>query len=142
AITALKKGAHLLKYGRRGKPKFCPFRLSNRSGTIGDYYDLSALLEETSFNFLSMFRFFSISENNLEIEFELLSWKNGHTMNQQGVFSEGKHHFTSFIKYADKSLMRDICRQIKKTLCSYMVVLLPQYTTKQSVLGTKILQSM
>ncbi|OAY82052.1 Ultraviolet-B receptor UVR8 [Ananas comosus] len=30
AITALKKGAYLLKYGRRGKPKFCPFRLSNR----------------------------------------------------------------------------------------------------------------
>ncbi|ONK67499.1 uncharacterized protein A4U43_C05F680, partial [Asparagus officinalis] len=29
AIIALKKGAHLLKYGRRGKPKFCPFRLSN-----------------------------------------------------------------------------------------------------------------
>ncbi|KAJ7953791.1 Regulator of chromosome condensation (RCC1) family with FYVE zinc finger domain [Quillaja saponaria] len=29
AITALKKGAYLLKYGRRGKPKFCPFRLSN-----------------------------------------------------------------------------------------------------------------
>ncbi|GAV80316.1 RCC1 domain-containing protein/FYVE domain-containing protein/BRX domain-containing protein/BRX_N domain-containing protein [Cephalotus follicularis] len=29
AITALKKGAHLLKYGRRGKPKFCPFRLAN-----------------------------------------------------------------------------------------------------------------
>lgn len=28
AITALKKGACLLKYGRRGKPKFCPFRLS------------------------------------------------------------------------------------------------------------------
>lgn len=28
AITALKKGAYLLKYGRRGKPKFCPFRLS------------------------------------------------------------------------------------------------------------------
>ncbi|ONK75455.1 uncharacterized protein A4U43_C03F17020 [Asparagus officinalis] len=27
-ITALKKGARLLKYGRRGKPKFCPFRLS------------------------------------------------------------------------------------------------------------------
>lgn len=27
-ITALKKGATLLKYGRRGKPKFCPFRLS------------------------------------------------------------------------------------------------------------------
>lgn len=31
AITALKKGAQLLKYGRRGKPKFCPFRLSNVS---------------------------------------------------------------------------------------------------------------
>ncbi|XP_020252996.1 uncharacterized protein LOC109830210 [Asparagus officinalis] len=28
AIIALKKGAYLLKYGRRGKPKFCPFRLS------------------------------------------------------------------------------------------------------------------
>ncbi|PKU85405.1 Ultraviolet-B receptor UVR8 [Dendrobium catenatum] len=28
AITALKKGSCLLKYGRRGKPKFCPFRLS------------------------------------------------------------------------------------------------------------------
>ncbi|KAL0419514.1 UNVERIFIED_CONTAM: PH, RCC1 and FYVE domains-containing protein 1 [Sesamum radiatum] len=30
AITALKKGAYLLKYGRRGKPKFCPFRLAIR----------------------------------------------------------------------------------------------------------------
>ncbi|KAJ7943495.1 Regulator of chromosome condensation (RCC1) family with FYVE zinc finger domain [Quillaja saponaria] len=29
AITALKKGAYLLKYRRRGKPKFCPFHLSN-----------------------------------------------------------------------------------------------------------------
>ncbi|KAJ4875352.1 PH domain-like protein [Raphanus sativus] len=29
AIIALKKGAYLLKYGRRGKLKFCPFRLSN-----------------------------------------------------------------------------------------------------------------
>ncbi|XP_015578623.1 PH, RCC1 and FYVE domains-containing protein 1 isoform X1 [Ricinus communis] len=29
AITAIKKGAYLLKYGRWGKPKFCPFRLSN-----------------------------------------------------------------------------------------------------------------
>ncbi|OMO93152.1 Zinc finger, FYVE-type [Corchorus capsularis] len=29
AITALKKGAYLLKYGRRGKPKFCPFHLSS-----------------------------------------------------------------------------------------------------------------
>ncbi|XP_019177516.1 PREDICTED: uncharacterized protein LOC109172733 [Ipomoea nil] len=28
AIVVLKKGAHLLKYGRIGKPKFCPFRLS------------------------------------------------------------------------------------------------------------------
>ncbi|KAG0459224.1 hypothetical protein HPP92_022352 [Vanilla planifolia] len=28
AIVALKKGAHLLKCGRRGKPMFCPFRLS------------------------------------------------------------------------------------------------------------------
>ncbi|KAI0507018.1 hypothetical protein KFK09_013136 [Dendrobium nobile] len=28
ALTALKKGAYLLKYGRRGKPKFCPFKLS------------------------------------------------------------------------------------------------------------------
>lgn len=31
AITALKKGSYLLKYGRRGKPKFCPFQLSNVS---------------------------------------------------------------------------------------------------------------
>ncbi|KAK9107658.1 hypothetical protein Syun_023669 [Stephania yunnanensis] len=29
AIIALKKGSYLLKYGRRGKPKFCPFRLAN-----------------------------------------------------------------------------------------------------------------
>ncbi|CAJ2629892.1 unnamed protein product [Trifolium pratense] len=28
ALIALKKGAQLLKYGRKGKPKFCPFRLS------------------------------------------------------------------------------------------------------------------
>ncbi|KAL6843932.1 hypothetical protein ACP4OV_026503 [Aristida adscensionis] len=28
AIVALKKGAHLLKCGKRGKPKFCAFRLS------------------------------------------------------------------------------------------------------------------
>ncbi|KAL3654223.1 hypothetical protein CASFOL_003904 [Castilleja foliolosa] len=38
AITALKKGAHLLKYGRRGKPKFCPFRLSNDESTLIWYY--------------------------------------------------------------------------------------------------------
>ncbi|KAK3220837.1 hypothetical protein Dsin_014807 [Dipteronia sinensis] len=29
AIRALKKGTYLLKYGRWGKPKFCPFRLSS-----------------------------------------------------------------------------------------------------------------
>nr|GEZ47150.1 PH, RCC1 and FYVE domains-containing protein 1-like [Tanacetum cinerariifolium] len=29
ALIALKKGAQLLKYGRKGKPKFCPFRLSH-----------------------------------------------------------------------------------------------------------------
>ncbi|XP_043811848.1 PH, RCC1 and FYVE domains-containing protein 1 isoform X2 [Manihot esculenta] len=34
AITALKKGAQLLKYGRRGKPKFCPFRLVNDESTL------------------------------------------------------------------------------------------------------------
>ncbi|XP_068646888.1 PH, RCC1 and FYVE domains-containing protein 1 isoform X1 [Aristolochia californica] len=34
AILALKKGAHLLKYGRRGKPKFCPFRLSPDEKTL------------------------------------------------------------------------------------------------------------
>ncbi|KAE8684514.1 Regulator of chromosome condensation (RCC1) family with FYVE zinc finger domain isoform 3 [Hibiscus syriacus] len=28
-LIALKKGAQLLKYGHKGKPKFCPFRLSN-----------------------------------------------------------------------------------------------------------------
>lgn len=31
ALIALKKGAQLLKYGRKGKPKFCPFRLSHVS---------------------------------------------------------------------------------------------------------------
>lgn len=34
AVTALKKGAFLLKYGRRGKPKFCPFRLSNDESVL------------------------------------------------------------------------------------------------------------
>lgn len=34
AVTALKKGAYLLKYGRRGKPKFCPFRLSNDESSL------------------------------------------------------------------------------------------------------------
>nr|GMD04061.1 PH, RCC1 and FYVE domains-containing protein 1 isoform X1 [Ipomoea batatas] len=28
AIIAIKRGSYLLKYGSRGKPKFCPFRLS------------------------------------------------------------------------------------------------------------------
>ncbi|KAG5146311.1 hypothetical protein JHK84_031854 [Glycine max] len=27
-LIAMKNGAQLLKYGRKGKPKFCPFRLS------------------------------------------------------------------------------------------------------------------
>lgn len=30
-LVALKKGTQLLKYGRKGKPKFYPFRLSNVS---------------------------------------------------------------------------------------------------------------
>ncbi|CAN1316312.1 PH, RCC1 and FYVE domains-containing protein 1 [Linum perenne] len=34
AITALKKGSQLLKYGRRGKPKFCPFRLANDESAL------------------------------------------------------------------------------------------------------------
>ncbi|VFR02950.1 unnamed protein product [Cuscuta campestris] len=34
AIIALKKGACLLKYGRRGKPKFCPFRLANDESAL------------------------------------------------------------------------------------------------------------
>ncbi|CAK9171457.1 unnamed protein product, partial [Ilex paraguariensis] len=34
AITALKKGAYLVKYGRRGKPKFCPFRLTNDESVL------------------------------------------------------------------------------------------------------------
>ncbi|CAL9145512.1 unnamed protein product [Musa hybrid cultivar] len=34
ALIALKKGAQLLKYGRKGKPKFCPFRLSNDESTL------------------------------------------------------------------------------------------------------------
>ncbi|PRQ55378.1 putative chromatin regulator PHD family [Rosa chinensis] len=37
AITALKKGSQLLKYGRRGKPKFCPFRLSNDESVLTWY---------------------------------------------------------------------------------------------------------
>ncbi|XP_074263712.1 PH, RCC1 and FYVE domains-containing protein 1-like [Silene latifolia] len=34
ALIALKKGAQLLKYGRKGKPKFCPFRLSSDETTL------------------------------------------------------------------------------------------------------------
>lgn len=34
AIIALKKGAHLLKCGKRGKPQFCPFRLSPDESTL------------------------------------------------------------------------------------------------------------
>lgn len=34
AIVALKKGAHLLKCGKRGKPKFCSFRLSSDETTL------------------------------------------------------------------------------------------------------------
>lgn len=34
ALVALKKGAQLLKYGRKGKPKFCPFRLSSDETTL------------------------------------------------------------------------------------------------------------
>nr|GMD50175.1 ultraviolet-B receptor uvr8 [Ipomoea batatas] len=34
AFVALKKGAQLLKYGRKGKPKFCPFRLSHDESSL------------------------------------------------------------------------------------------------------------
>lgn len=34
AIVALKKGAHLLKCGKRGKPKFCAFRISSVSNLV------------------------------------------------------------------------------------------------------------
>lgn len=34
AIASLKKGSYLLKYGRRGKPKFCPFRLSSDESAL------------------------------------------------------------------------------------------------------------
>ncbi|CAH1443152.1 unnamed protein product [Lactuca virosa] len=34
ALIALKKGAQLLKYGRKGKPKFCPFRLSHDQSSL------------------------------------------------------------------------------------------------------------
>lgn len=34
ALISLKKGAQLLKYGRKGKPKFCPFRLSHDESSL------------------------------------------------------------------------------------------------------------
>ncbi|KAK9724307.1 hypothetical protein RND81_05G062700 [Saponaria officinalis] len=34
ALIALKKGTHLIKYSRKGKPKFCPFRLSTDETTL------------------------------------------------------------------------------------------------------------
>ncbi|EOA33285.1 hypothetical protein CARUB_v10019712mg [Capsella rubella] len=34
AITSLKKGSYLLKYGRRGKPKFCPFQLTSDESAL------------------------------------------------------------------------------------------------------------
>ncbi|XP_074291010.1 PH, RCC1 and FYVE domains-containing protein 1-like [Silene latifolia] len=34
ALIALKKGTHLIKYSRKGKPKFCPFRLSTDEATL------------------------------------------------------------------------------------------------------------
>ncbi|QHO44195.1 E3 ubiquitin-protein ligase [Arachis hypogaea] len=34
ALVALKRGSQLLKYGRKGKPKFCPFRLSNDESSL------------------------------------------------------------------------------------------------------------
>ncbi|XVF54289.1 hypothetical protein PTKIN_Ptkin05aG0168900 [Pterospermum kingtungense] len=39
AITTLKKGMYLMKYGRWGKPKFCPFRLSNDEKSLIWYSD-------------------------------------------------------------------------------------------------------
>ncbi|CAK9134724.1 unnamed protein product [Ilex paraguariensis] len=33
-LIALKKGVQLLKYGRKGKPKFCPFRLSEDGSSL------------------------------------------------------------------------------------------------------------
>ncbi|CAL9767775.1 unnamed protein product [Musa acuminata subsp. burmannicoides] len=34
ALLALKRGSHLLKYGRKGKPKFYPFRLSDDASSL------------------------------------------------------------------------------------------------------------
>ncbi|KAK8999343.1 hypothetical protein V6N11_070516 [Hibiscus sabdariffa] len=47
ALIALKKGAQLLKYGRKGKPKFCPFRLSNSTPDFAALLSYSLLLLAT-----------------------------------------------------------------------------------------------
>ncbi|GMJ15147.1 hypothetical protein like AT5G19420 [Hibiscus trionum] len=39
AISTLKKGMYLLKYGRWGRPKICPFRLSNDEKSLIWYFD-------------------------------------------------------------------------------------------------------
>ncbi|XP_030483993.2 PH, RCC1 and FYVE domains-containing protein 1 isoform X2 [Cannabis sativa] len=52
AITALKKGACLLKYGRRGKPKFCPFRLSNLCNLRASQVRAQSALNERDETFL------------------------------------------------------------------------------------------
>ena len=49
AIVALKKGAHLLKCGKRGKPKFCAFRLSFVSNLV-PAISLQEILEPVSFD--------------------------------------------------------------------------------------------
>lgn len=40
AVVSMKRGAYLLKYGRRGKPKFCPFRLSTVDFCTVTWYQL------------------------------------------------------------------------------------------------------
>ena len=49
AIVALKKGSHLLKCGKRGKPKFCAFRLSSVSNLV-PAISLQQILEPVSFD--------------------------------------------------------------------------------------------
>ncbi|KAB1220876.1 Ultraviolet-B receptor UVR8 [Morella rubra] len=51
ALIALKKGAQLLKYGRKGKPKFCPFRLSNLFQYL--VYDVIGAKDESSLIWIS-----------------------------------------------------------------------------------------
>lgn len=52
AIVSIKKGAYLLKCGRRGKPKLCPFRLSPVSMYINFPYGSHFLAHFVSSNFL------------------------------------------------------------------------------------------